>query len=89
MPYVLWPFRPCRRSRLDGASIIRVKLEQMRSQAVRPVQAGKRPASAARDVSLYAKRLGIRLAAYRSAQSRALHTRNAMGRPKRLRARPI
>jgi transposase len=75
--------------RVDGRKVSHAKLEEMRFEAVRRVQAGEAPTAVARDMGLYTNRLFIWLAAYRSGGWDALRSRKAMGRPKRLSAKQI
>ncbi|AWP24489.1 IS630 family transposase [Acidiferrobacter sp. SPIII_3] len=75
--------------RVDGRKIDHAKLEEIRFEAVRRVQAGEAPTTVARDMGLYTNRIFIWLAAYRSGGWDALRARKAMGRPKRLNAKQM
>jgi transposase len=75
--------------RVDGRKLSHAKLEEMRFEAVRRVQAGEAPTAVAREMGLYTNRIFIWLAAYRSGGWQALQARKAMGRPKRLGAKQI
>ena len=75
--------------RVDGRKIDHAKLEEIRFEAVRRVQAGEAPTTVARDMGLYTNRIFIWLAAYRSGGWDALRSKKAMGRPKRLDAKEI
>ena len=75
--------------RVDGRKIDHAKLEEIRFEAVRRVQAGEAPTAVAREMGLYTNRIFIWLAAYRSGGWDALRSKRAMGRPKRLDAKKI
>lgn len=75
--------------RVDGRKIDHAKLEEIRFEAVRRVQAGEAPTAVARGMGLYTNRIFIWLAAYRSGGWDALRSKRAMGRPKRLDAKNI
>ena len=75
--------------RVDGRKVSHAKLEEMRFEAVRRVQAGEAPTAVARDMGLYTNRIFIWLAAYRNGGWDALRSRKAMGRPKRLSGKQI
>ena len=75
--------------RVDGRKIDHTKLEEIRFEAVRRVQAGEAPTAVAREMGLYTNRIFIWLAAYRSGGWDALRSKKAMGRPKRLDAKKI
>lgn len=75
--------------RVDGRKIDHAKIEEIRFEAVRRVQAGEAPTTVARDMGLYVNRIFIWLAAYRRGGWDALRSKKAMGRPKRLDAKKI
>lgn len=75
--------------RVDGRKIDHAKLEEIRFEAVRRVQAGEAPTAVARGMGLYTNRIFIWLAAYRGGGWDALRSKRAMGRPKRLDAKKI
>jgi transposase len=75
--------------RVDGRKLSHAKLEEIRIEAVKAVQAGETPSAVARRMGLYTNRLFVWLAAYRSGGWQALRARKAMGRPKRLDAKQI
>lgn len=75
--------------KVDGRKLSHAKLEEIRFEAVKAVQAGESPSAVARRKGLYTNRLFVWLAAYRNGGWQALRARKAMGRPKRLDAKQI
>jgi transposase len=68
---------------------LHAKLERIRFEAVRCLQAGETATTVVRDMGLHTNRIFIWLAAYGGDGCQALPVRKAMGRPKRLEARQI
>lgn len=70
--------------KVDGRKLSHAQLEAIRFMAVKAVQGGQSPTAVARELGLYATRVFVWLAAYRSGGWDALRARKASGRPKRL-----
>ena len=70
--------------KIDGRKLSHAKLEEIRSKAIKAVQAGQAPTTVAREMDLYTNRIFVWLANYRAGGWDALRSRKATGRPKRL-----
>jgi len=75
--------------KIDGRKLDHATLQDIRFRAVKAVQQGKAPTEVARDMGLYANRVFVWLAAYRSGGWGALEAKAIIGRPKTLTARQI
>ena len=75
--------------KIDGRKLSHDKLEEIRLNAVKAVQAGQAPTAVAREMGLYTNRIFVWLATYRAGGWDALRSRKATGRPKRLNGKQI
>jgi transposase len=75
--------------KIDGRKLSHARLEEIRINAVKAVQAGEAPTAVARAMGLYPNRVFVWLAAYRAGGWDALRARKGTGRPKRLSGRQV